>query len=103
MLMRFLSLFRERNAGCVNDIGAALTALDFETARRLAHTLKGGAGTIGLVELQNAAATLEKATKDIQQGPDNTNCLEEFALLETSWVRAQEALATLLDTAPISP
>jgi signal transduction histidine kinase/CheY-like chemotaxis protein len=102
MLMRFLRLFRERNAGCVDDIRAALSALDFKTARRLAHSLKGGAGTIGLVELQNAAATLEKATENMQQGPDDTNCLEEFASLETSWVRAQEALVALLDTASIT-
>ena len=97
--MRFLHLFRERNAGCVDDIGAALSKLDFETARRLAHSLKSGAGTVGLVELQKAAAKLEKATENLQQSSDDTNRLEEFSTLETSWVRAQEALMTLLDTA----
>jgi signal transduction histidine kinase/DNA-binding response OmpR family regulator len=102
MLMRFLRLFRERNAGCVDGIGVALSTLDFETARRLAHSLKSGAGTVGLVGLQNAAAKLEKAAENRQQGTDDTKRLEEFATLETSWVQAQEALATLLDTASIT-
>jgi HPt (histidine-containing phosphotransfer) domain-containing protein len=64
--------------------------------------LKSGAGTVGLVGLQNAAAKLEKAAENRQQGTDDTKRLEEFATLETSWVQAQEALATLLDTASIT-
>jgi HPt (histidine-containing phosphotransfer) domain-containing protein len=102
LLMRFLHLFRERNAGCVDDIGAALSKLDFETARRLAHSLKSGAGTVGLVELQNAAEKLEKATENRQKGSGDTSRLEEFSTLETSWVRAQEALTALLDTASVT-
>jgi hypothetical protein len=45
---------------------------------------------------------LEKAAENRQQGTDDTKRLEEFATLETSWVQAQEALATLLDTASIT-
>ncbi len=39
----------------------ALAAEDYETARRLTHTIKGIAGTIGAGKLQKMAAKLEKA------------------------------------------
>ena len=58
MLERFLRLFRERNTKVVSDISSTLAAQDMPTARRLAHTLNGGAGTVGLLELRSAAAKL---------------------------------------------
>jgi two-component system, sensor histidine kinase and response regulator len=102
MLMRFLRLFRDRNAGCVDDIGGALTAKDFETARRHAHSLKSGAGTVGLIELQRAAEILEKLLQNSQQNVDEASYLEGFSALEKSWARAQKALATLLDNALVT-
>jgi CheY-like chemotaxis protein len=101
MLERFLGMFRERNAGMVDKIGAALALEDLPAARRLAHALKGGAGTIGMVELEAAAAHLETSLAQALQGGDNpTPRFDDFALLEVAWTRTQETLATLLDTAP---
>jgi len=99
MLERFLRLFRDRNVGALDEIKAALARADWPTARRLAHTLKGSAGTVGLVALQTAAAHLEtsmaRCVKDGEtpQQPGNDN----FATMEIAWTQAQRILAALLD------
>jgi two-component system sensor histidine kinase/response regulator len=103
MLDRFLRLFRERNAGGLKEIGAALAAQDIESARRFAHSLKGGAGTIGLLELQASAAVLEATLAQSLQGKDDPlRRGEDFAALEGSWARGMEALAAQLDTADLA-
>jgi two-component system sensor histidine kinase/response regulator len=98
MLERFLRLFRDRNADIVTQIGAALAAQDLITARRLAHALNGGAGTVGLTELQIAAARLEAtlaAALDGMDEPARRN--KDFAALAAAWPRAMEALAGVLE------
>ena len=99
MLERFLRLFRERNSGCVAEIGAALAAEDLTSARRIVHSLNGGAGTVGLIELQTGAARLEATLAESLQGRDDPlRRSEEFAALECAWRRGLEALAGVLDT-----
>jgi two-component system sensor histidine kinase/response regulator len=99
MLMRFLRLFRERNAEIVKAIGTALAAQDMTNARRLAHSLNGGAGTVGLLELQAAAAQLEATLdKALREALNPAQCREEFTALATAWLRAMDALVTALDT-----
>ena len=99
MLDRFLHMFRERNAPIVEQIGAKPALPDLTAARQQAHALKGGAGTIGLLELQAAAARLESTLAQILQGTDpSPQHDDDFARLKTAWTRAQEALSTLLDT-----
>ena len=99
MLNRFLHLFRERNAGSLEAIRVALAAQDIESARRFAHTLKGGAGTIGLIELQVSAAVLEATLARSLPGIDDSPRRDEdFTALEGCWVRSMAALTALLDT-----
>jgi HPt (histidine-containing phosphotransfer) domain-containing protein len=106
MLRRFLNMFRQRNANCVTEIGAALAASDLPSARRLVHTLKGGAGTIGMMELQAGAARLDETLADaLADAPGNDDRARrdaEFAALQAAWTRAMQALADLLD-APEPP
>jgi len=98
MLERFLRMFRDRNAGIVNEIGAALAAQDLTTARRLAHSLNGGAGTVGLSELQSAAARLETALAAVREGSDDpARRSADFAALTAAWPRAMEVLAAVLE------
>ncbi|MCX7146338.1 MAG: PAS domain S-box protein [Sulfuritalea sp.] len=100
MLDRFLRLFRDRNADIVTQIGEALAAQDLTTARRLAHALNGGAGTVGLSELQITAARLEATLAESLDGMDEpTRRNEDFVVLTTVWPRAMDALAGVLDTA----
>jgi two-component system sensor histidine kinase/response regulator len=57
---RMLALFVSEFGPFSTKIAAALAKGDLSTAQRLAHTLKGSAGTIGALDLQSQAAALEK-------------------------------------------
>jgi signal transduction histidine kinase/CHASE1-domain containing sensor protein/DNA-binding NarL/FixJ family response regulator/HPt (histidine-containing phosphotransfer) domain-containing protein len=101
LLERFLCLFRERNADIVDKISAVLAAEDWHPARQLVHALKGGAGTVGLIELSAMAARLEATLAQALQGTDNPAPRRaDFLALEAAWTRAQQTLAALLDPAP---
>ena len=59
------------------EISAALKSGDTKLAERLAHTVKGVAGNIGITEVHSAAQRLEKA---IREGHDSVpTLLDEFA------------------------
>ena len=62
-LARFLEKFRIEHAGDAHAIEALLAAGEREDARRVAHTLKGLAGTFGLGDLQACATRLDAAIK----------------------------------------
>ena len=61
LLINVLGEFPGLFGDTVPDIREALGREDVETAHRLAHTLKGAAGTIGAETVQNAAMELELA------------------------------------------
>jgi HPt (histidine-containing phosphotransfer) domain-containing protein len=63
MFGRVLRRFAESFAKTPDDIRAALERHDAEGAVRLAHTLKGAAGTIGAGMLQEAALRLEQSLR----------------------------------------
>lgn len=46
----------------------ALSESDFDTAERLAHTLKGTASTVAAFEVRDAAARLEQLCRRLKQG-----------------------------------
>ena len=64
LLHKVLGDFHADHAGDPASIRAALDRADLGSAQRLAHTVKGIAGTIAAVDLQHAAAELEKALRD---------------------------------------
>lgn len=99
MLERFLRLFRERNSSTVAAIGVALAQPDVLLARRLAHTLNGSAGTVGLLDLQCTAQALEKALGVVLADARALLCCDhQFFALEQAWQRAQVTLAVQLDS-----
>lgn len=63
LYMRLLRQFCEEEADAATRLAVAIGGDDLSTAERIAHTLKGVAGSIGLVHLQEAAATLEKTIR----------------------------------------
>jgi CheY-like chemotaxis protein len=64
-LQRKLRLnFAKNNRSVLTEITGAVTAGDAKLAHRLAHTLKGNAGLIGMFDLQKAAAEVEYLLKD---------------------------------------
>ena len=65
----YLSMLRKFAAGqktAITQIHEALVAMDWETAERLIHTLKGVSGSIGAVVVQGRAETVETAIKTRQ-------------------------------------
>jgi PAS domain S-box-containing protein len=63
----------------ISEFDAAMEAKDWELATRLAHTLKGVAGTIGAEQLQQACAVLE-AQAENEQVNDNDRINVQQAL-----------------------
>jgi HPt (histidine-containing phosphotransfer) domain-containing protein len=65
----YVSMLRKFIAGQKSATGQILAALegnDWDTAERLAHTMKGASGTIGATALQHLAEKLEAAIKASQ-------------------------------------
>ncbi len=59
--LRLLATFIRSHADVPAEISQQLAAGQLEEATRSAHTLKGAAGTLGIVAIQHAAAQLEAA------------------------------------------
>ncbi len=92
---QLLGRFVRGQRGVPAAIDHALHAGDALTAERLAHTLKGVAGTIGALPLQEAAAELELAVR--MQAPHErigTRLAEVGALLEALVTALQSQLET---------
>jgi two-component system sensor histidine kinase/response regulator len=60
--------FRQSQRRAAEDIQEALAAGDHERAHRIAHTVRGIAGSIGATELQAAAATVEAGFRSQNPG-----------------------------------
>ncbi len=73
-----LRKFREGQTDATQRLGAALQKGDRDGAQRIAHTLKGLAGTIGATRLQEAARAVEQ---DLRQGLDAQEHLRLLAAL----------------------
>ena len=63
LYLRVLRQFMQQEADLALRLKAALARQDFETAERMAHSLRGVAGNIGFAALQSDAATLENAIR----------------------------------------
>ena len=70
------------------EISGALETGDIKLAERIAHTVKGVAGNIGITEVQSLAQKLEKALHDGDR--KILSLLVEFASLMSAQVRAIE-------------
>ena len=90
-----LHQFAEKQGNTGIQIGDALQSGDRKLAERIAHTVKGVAGNIGITEIQTAAAGLEKAIRE--EDPAVPAVLQQFASLLGPQVRAiREALHDVL-------
>ena len=72
-----LGQFAAKQGDAAAQISAALESGDRQLAERIAHTVKGVAGNLGITGVQSAAQKLEKA---IREGHDTVPALlDEFA------------------------
>jgi HPt (histidine-containing phosphotransfer) domain-containing protein len=91
-----LGQFVAKQGDAGTQISTALAGGDRQLAERIAHTVKGVSGNIGITGVQSAAQKLEKA---IREGQDTVPALlAEFARLMDTQVRAIEQ--ALRDSAP---
>jgi len=94
-----LGQFATKEGNAAAQISTALESGDPKLAERIAHTVKGVAGNIGITEVQSVAQKLEKAIRD---GETTVSTLVvEFASVMSAHVHAIER--ALVDSAPARP
>jgi two-component system sensor histidine kinase/response regulator len=88
-----LMKFAAKNGDADVQISAALESGDRQMAERIAHTVKGVAGNLGIKRVQSAAEKLEKAIHDSDAGA--STILRDFtSLLRPQIESIKHALAT---------
>ena len=79
-----------------DEICESLDAKDFDQAHSLVHNLKGLAGNLAALELQEAAVNLEKLIKGVEQNAPQAEELNlKFSELENALNQALESAQTL--------
>jgi two-component system sensor histidine kinase/response regulator len=94
LYLSLLRQFADKQADAGQRLAAALKAKDMALAERIAHTLKGVAGSLGLADLQAAAGALEKS---LASGKAPKAAVSAF---EVEVARATAAVAEGVGAAP---
>lgn len=98
---RMLASFCGNQAGAMDALGQALARGDRGAAIRLAHTLKGLAGTLGAGALQRSAAALEQRLAGAEQPGALAPLIEQTTRALEQTIRAlRRYLDTQVPTAP---
>jgi len=99
LLRSLLEQFAQKQADAGSQIAEALRNQDYELASRIAHTVKGVAGNLGIGAIQAAAEKIERGIREKDQTV--SGLLPEFeAALASMSQRIGRALA---DSAPAAP
>jgi len=93
-----LGQFAAKQGDAANQISTALESGDSKLAERVAHTVKGVAGNLGITEVQSVAQKLEKALRG-GEGTVST-ALVEFASVMDTQVQAIDKALRHSATAP---
>jgi CheY-like chemotaxis protein len=97
-----LAQFAAKQCDAAAQVSTALESSDVKLAERIAHTVKGVAGNLGIVEVQSVAQKLEKALRD-GDGTVST-LLVEFGNVMSLQIRAiEEALRESAADRPTTP
>jgi len=96
MLRRFVA--GQKNAA--NDVRRLMRKGDSESAQRLAHNAKSISGIIGALQLQEHAASLERAIRQ-RQSPDAIDT--SLAVFETTLAEIIAAIESSLSPEPAPP
>jgi two-component system sensor histidine kinase/response regulator len=104
LYMKLLREFASQQADAVEQIRAALAGNDTESATRVAHTLKGVAGSLGAGPVQTAAAAVETLLRH-RAAADATNpALEQLAaVVDPFLTRLRAALASTITAVAATP
>jgi two-component system sensor histidine kinase/response regulator len=99
-LARLLQQFAERHSGAAARLRDHLAAAETEPAIRLAHTIKGAGGTLGLTRLQALAAELERA---LQTGAGSTDLHAVLARFDDELARTVSGIGSLPGQSAAAP
>ncbi len=72
LYLKLLTIFRKNYSNFEQDFRCALSDSDIEAARRLAHTLKGNASTLGMERLRETSMALENVCKEKRNNVEET-------------------------------
>lgn len=77
-LKRMFTVFISQEPKRIAEIRDALSSQDVERLRHLAHSLKGGAATMGVERVRECCLLLENASKanDLDAAEDHFDCLQ---------------------------
>jgi two-component system sensor histidine kinase/response regulator len=104
LYLKLLREFASDQADAVGQIRAALAGNDTEGATRLAHTLKGVAGSLGAGPVQSAAAAVEKLLRDGAAADATNLALEQLAaVVDPFLARLRAAVASTTPAAAATP
>jgi CheY-like chemotaxis protein/HPt (histidine-containing phosphotransfer) domain-containing protein len=92
LYLSLLEKFRDQQRNFATGFREALAANDHETAERLAHTLRGIAGTLGAETLQDLAGLLESSTKKGESGEVDSLLARVDKVLATFIARIDQVL-----------
>lgn len=95
MYFLILKKFVRNQTGQIDAIRQAQSSGDIETARRLTHTLKGIAGNIGALKLQNAALQMEKELS-IDTTFNQSHYLNRLNILDISLQEVLKSINSLI-------
>jgi CheY-like chemotaxis protein len=87
-----LAQFADQRAAVVAEMQTALDLADYATAERLAHTVKGSAGNLGVRSLSEMADELERAVRS----RDRNAVAVQNGRVNTEWTRVSEAVRNRL-------
>ena len=94
-----LRQFVDKQADASEQVSVAIESGDLKLAERIAHTVKGVAGNLGIVEVQSVAQRLEKALRDGEESLSTP--LAEFASVMGTQIQAiNKALGDSASTPP---
>src|SRR5262249_45085733 len=93
-----LEQFCDKQAGAAQQIREAIASGDRTTGQRLAHTLKGVAGNLGIAQVQAVAAKLESAIRD-GNGTEAPLLAEVESTLRSQVEAIGRALGAIADSA----
>ena len=102
LYLKLLRQFVEQQGPAPTQIADALAGNDAPLAERLAHTVKGVAGSLGMSGVQQIAAKLEKAIAAKTASAELSPVMEEFRATLLDFVNRLGAALPSLDTAPPS-
>jgi two-component system sensor histidine kinase/response regulator len=104
LYVKLLREFVSDQADAVAHIRAALAKNDTESAIRLAHTLKGVAGSLGAGPVLTAAGTVEKLLRDQAAADATSSALDQLAdVVDPFLTRLRAALARITTQSAATP